>query len=178
MSTATALPKPPARVVAERQNTLEGLAPKFRTALLAMCDQVERETGARPEIFETLRSKRRQAYIYGFGRTWDDGRGIVTHSKDADESWHFEKYGLAADVIHPTLKWDAPASWWKAVERAAEANGLRSGADWDGDDATRETFVDRPHVQWGRCRRSPSPRARRLVDDKGTAALWAEVGAA
>lgn len=174
----SALPKAPPTVWAARQNGLEGLAPKFRAALIAMCDQVFRETGARPLIFETLRTQKRQRYIWGYGRTWDDGRGIVTHSKDADESWHFEKYGLAADVIHPTLQWNAPQSWWKAVERAAEAHGLTSGADWDKNDATRETFVDRPHVQWGRCRRSPSPRARRLVDDKGTAALWTEVGAA
>jgi hypothetical protein len=170
------LPKPPSEV--KRQSTLDGLAPKFRASLVQMCDDVFRETGARPLIFETLRTTARQRHIYGFGRTWDDGRGIVTHSRDADESWHWERFGLAADVIHPTLKWDAPSAWWKAVERAAEANALTSGADWDGNDATRETFVDRPHVQWGRLRRSPSPRARRIVDSKGTAALWVEVGAA
>lgn len=172
------LPQAPASVWAPRQSTTAGLAPKFLKALVAMCDQVERETGARPLIFETLRTMKRQRYLHGYGRTWDDGRGIVTHSRDADESWHWDKFGLAADVIHPTLEWSAPASYWKAIEVAAEANGLTSGADWDKNDATRETFVDRPHVQWGRLRRSPSPRARRIVDSKGTAALWAEVGAA
>jgi len=170
------LPKPPRDVPV--QSTLNGLAPKFRAALLATCDDVLKATGALPSIFETLRTNARQRHIYGFGRTWDDGRGIVTHSRDADESWHWEKFGLAADLIHPTLHWGAPAAWWAALGVAAQANGLTWGGDWDGNAATRETFVDRPHVQFGTLRRSPSPRARRIVDDQGTAALWAEVGAA
>ena len=170
------LPKPIRNVPV--QNTLNGLAPKFKAALLAMCDGVEKETGVRPLIFETLRTTARQRHIYGFGRTWDDGRGIVTHSRDADDSWHFEKFGLAADLIHPALRWNAPASFWVAIGKHAHLNGLTWGGDWDGNPATRNGFTDVPHVQWGRCRRSPSPSARRIADDQGTPALWREVGAA
>ncbi len=170
------LPKPTHDVPVTR--SVNGLAPKFLAALVATCDGVERETGVRPHIFETLRTQARQRFIYGFGRTWDDGRGVVTHSEDADESWHYEHYGLAADLIHPALKWAAPSSFWSAIGRHAQANGLTWGGDWDGNAATPERFVDRPHVQWGKCRRSPSPRARRIVDTLGTPALWAEVGAA
>ena len=169
------LPKPKTNVPV--RNTLDGLAPKFRAALVKMCDDVQAATGTRPLIFETLRTQERQAHIHGFGRLYDDGRGIVTHSRDADDSWHYERFGLAADVIHPTLRWGAPKSFWDAIGRAAQANGLTWGGDWDGNPATRERFVDVPHVQWGRCRRSPSPSARRIVDEQGTEALWREVGA-
>lgn len=169
------LPKAPKEVPV--QSTLDGLAPKFRAAVEAMCDGVEAETGTRPRIFETLRTQARQSHIHGFGRLYDDGRGIVTHSRDADDSWHWEKFGLAADVIHPTLRWNAPPSYWAAIGKHAALNGLTWGGDWDGNPATRERFVDVPHVQWGRCRRSPSPSARRIVDTEGTEALWRVVGA-
>jgi peptidoglycan LD-endopeptidase CwlK len=171
-----ALPKAPREVPVV--SSLDGLAPKFRNALVKTCDDVETATGVRPRVFETLRTQARQSFIHGFGRRYDDGRGIVTHSADADESWHWERFGLAADLIHPTLRWAAPAEYWDAIGKAAKANGLTWGGDWDGNPNTRNGFSDRPHVQWGRCRRSPSPRARRIVDTDGTPALWREVGAA
>jgi hypothetical protein len=132
--------------------------------------------GHDPVVWETLRTHERQHYLYGFGRDYDDGRGIVTHSRSADETWH--GFGLAADVISASKRWDAPDDFWRALERAAEAEGLVCGGDWDGDDLTTERFSDRPHVQWGRpMRRSPSPRAARLFAAGGYPAVWRDVGA-
>ena len=37
-------------------------------------------------VAETLRTDERQEFLYGFGRDYDDGRGIVTHSRAAT-SW-------------------------------------------------------------------------------------------
>jgi hypothetical protein len=173
---AAKLPAPPkTNALATRTAQRHGLAPKFLAALDLFCDAVEDETGVRPLVWETIRTNARQRFLYGFGRRYDDGRGIVTYSQDADETWH--GYGLAADVIHPTLYWNAPESWWRTVERLAEQYGLTSGRDWDKNDATPERFVDSPHVQWGKCRRSPSPRAARLKRSGGLPAVWAEVGA-
>lgn len=168
--TRRALPPAPAEVRAPVNASLDGLAPQFRAALVAMCDAVEAAGHARPRIFETLRTAERQRYIYGYGRTWDDGRGVVTNSRTHLTTWH--GFGLAADVIHPTLHWNAPAAWWTAVGEAARAAGLEWGGDW-------ASFPDRPHVQWGKCRRSPSDRARSLLAGPvGVAAVWREVGAA
>jgi hypothetical protein len=115
--------------------------------------------------------------LYGFGRTHDDGRGIVTHSRDADETWH--GFGLAADVVCARTLYAAPPEFWAALGRACARERLTWGGDWNGDGSSAdERFLDRPHIQWGPpMRRSPSPRAARLVEMGGMAALWHEVGA-
>jgi hypothetical protein len=152
------------------------LAPKFRAALERVLATV-RGLGHKPVVVETLRTGERQRYIYGFGRTYDDGRGIVTHSADWDETWH--GYGLAADVVCGDSFWAASDEFWAALGRACARERLTWGGDWNGDgDSRDERFLDRPHIQWGPpMRRSPSPRAARLVADGGPPAVWREVGA-
>jgi len=152
------------------------LAPKFRAALERVLATV-RGLGHNPVVVETLRTSKRQRYIYGFGRSYDDGRGIVTHSADYDETWH--GYGLAADVVCGDAFWAAGDEFWSALGRACAREGLRWGGDWNGDgDSRDERFLDRPHIQWGPpMRRSPSPRAARIVADGGLPAVWREVGA-
>jgi hypothetical protein len=136
-----------------------------------------RTWGHDPIVAETLRTDARQQYLFGFGRDYDDGRGVVTHSRTADETWH--AFGLAVDVISASKAWDASEQFWSDLEVAAELEGLVSGRDWDGDDATTEGFIDSPHIQWGKpMRRSPSPRAARLFALGGYQAVWREVGAA
>lgn len=164
----------PAEVAAVRDVNV--LAPKFRTALERVLTDL-RGLGLDPIVFETLRTDERQAFIYGFGRTYDDGRGIVTYSSEADESWH--GFGLAADIISRKDRWNAPLEFWESLGRACEKYGLRWGGDWDGDGDWRdERFTDFPHVQWGPpMRRSPSPRAGRLLALGGPPAVWREVGA-
>jgi peptidoglycan L-alanyl-D-glutamate endopeptidase CwlK len=163
--TAT-LPKPPAEVPVIR--SLIGLAPKFRLAVDRTLAAMHRD-GFDPVVAETLRTEDRQAFLYGFGRDYDDGRGIVTNSRTAAQTWH--GYGLAADIISATRRWNAAADFWQALGIHARANGLEWGGDW-------ASFPDRPHVQWGKCRRSPSPKAESLYRDGGFPAVWQEVGAA
>ena len=155
---------------------LDALAPRFRTSLERVLGTL-RGLGLTPHVVETLRTTERQTYLYGFGRDYDDGRGIVTYSRDADETWH--GFGLAADVVCARQWWNAPPAFWDALGRACARERLRWGGDWDMDgESTDETFLDRPHVQWGPpMRRGPSPRAARLLLDGGLTAVWREVGA-
>lgn len=166
MPSALKLPPPPPEV--PRLAAIEHLAPRFRDALLAVCEEL-RAAMWPPLIYETLRTDARQQWLYGFGRRYSDGRGIVTHSEDADETWH--GFGLAADVVHARRYWLAPEEFWQSFGAACRRHDLVWGGDWP-------SFVDRPHVQWGgRMRRSPSPRAARLRESGGLPAVWAEVGA-
>lgn len=173
------LPRPPREVPPER--SLDGLAPKFRLALARTLHAMHLD-GFDPVVFETLRTDERQSFLFGFGRAYDDGRGVVTHSRTADRTWH--KYGLAADVISHRYRWDASAAFWQALGDHARAEGLRWGFDWDMDGVPTtadpdERFADRPHVQWGKpMLRSPSPRAAELFRAGGVEAVWQEVGAA
>lgn len=161
------LPPPPRAVPVCRD--LAVLAPRFRVAVVRMLERMTAR-GLDPVVSETLRTSERQRFLYGFGRDYDDGRGVVTHSRDADETWHH--YGLAVDIISARLAWDAPKSFWDALGAAARAEGLAWGGDW-------VSFRDLPHVQWGSpMRQSPSPRAPRLVAEGGLPAVWREVGAA
>jgi hypothetical protein len=156
------LPLPP--LVVPVDQSLDGLAPKFRAC-------VENILKAMPDamVYETLRTDARQSYLYGFGRDWDDGRGVVTHSETAQDTWHH--YGLACDIIHKTRGWGAPTAWWDQLGAEAKKLGLVWGGNW--------TFHDDPHVQWGApMRRSPSPSAAKLQAEGGNAAVWKVVGAA
>ena len=142
---------------------LEVLAPAFRRKIDAVLEAVPYAT-----VAETLRTDARQQFLYGFGRDYDDGRGIVTHSETALDTWHH--YGLAADLIHKAKGWDAPMQWWQQLGAAAKAQGLVWGGDW--------TFRDYPHLQWGApMRRSPSPSAAQLLADGGVEAVWRVVKA-
>jgi hypothetical protein len=156
-----------------RESSTSGLAPKFRAQLDAVIDDM-RLAGYDAVVFETLRTDERQKFIHGFGRLYDDGRGIVTHSADADETWH--GFGLAADIVSRSRLWNAPDEFWKKLHQVARAHGLRSGADWDNDGVMDDW--DKPHVQPAGLRRSPSPKAARLQTDGGNQAVWVEVGLA
>ena len=155
------LPAPPAEVACD--TGLAGLAPAFREA-------VEKVLAAHPEavVAESCRSPERQAFLYGFGRTYDDGRGIVTNAPTNELTWH--GYGLAVDVIHRTLRWDAPESWWQALGKTAKDNGLVWGGGW-------QTLPDKPHIQWGRMTRSPLPGMIAMLRKGQLTELWCSLGA-
>lgn len=145
------------------------LAPKFAAAVERMLLQMKLN-GFDPVIAESLRTNERQAYLYGFGRDYDDGRGIVTNSATADTTWH--GYGLAVDVVSKSKLWDASEAFWTALGATARQCGLAWGGDWP-------SFPDKPHVQWGApMRRSPSPLAKQIVEEHGLEGLWRVVGAA
>lgn len=159
--TGMRLPLPPREVPVDR--SLAQLAPQFRGAVARVLWQLPT---ARLE--ETFRTPERQAFLYGFGRDYDDGRGIVTQAPTALYSWH--GYGLGADLVHATMKWDAPRSWFRLLGEVAQAHGLTWGGTWKRPDL--------PHVQWGKCKDSPSDDARRLYAEGGLHAVWRAVGAA
>lgn len=169
------LPRPPAEVPVE--SSVHLLAPRFREAVGRVVADLRAWT-YNPLVFETLRSDARQSFLYGFGRDYDDGRGVVTQSRTAVDTWH--GYGLAVDIICADRKWGAPEDFWQVLGVSARRHGLVWGADWNGNwSSGDERFIDRPHIQWGApMRRSPSPNAAELLRTRGMQAVWAEVGAA
>jgi peptidoglycan L-alanyl-D-glutamate endopeptidase CwlK len=107
-------------------------------------------------VFETIRTNKRQQHIYGFGRDYDEVHPPRkrTNAYDASFSWH--GYGLAVDVIHPTLRWNATQAWWEQLAKDYEAVGLRAGRRF-------KRLPDSPHAQWfcgGLCPVSPTPQDR------------------
>lgn len=141
---------------------LSSLAPAFHVAVTKVLEQMGDAI-----VSEGLRTFERQSYLYGFGREYDDGRGIVTNADSHLTSWH--GYGLAVDVIHATRHWDAGAKWFRLLGEVGKAHGLDWGGDWH--------HPDLPHLQWGKCKDSPSDEARRLYSIGGNAAVWKAVAA-
>lgn len=159
------LPKPPAEVPVTSRVT--ALAPKMQVAVEAIINQMA-DAGHKAKVFETLRTAERQAFLYGFGRTYDDGRGTVTKVQDARKGWHF--YGLAVDIVqNDTSPWDAPQAFWQTLGKCAEANGLTWGGRWK--------FLDLPHSQWAGCPTSPTALDIALAAESGIEAVWKKYGA-
>lgn len=119
-------------------------------------------------IREAERTPERQAWLYGFGRDYDDGRGIVTNAKSPLWSWHF--YLLAVDIVSSDKEDNAPSSYYRLLRDMCRAHGLGSGMDWPD-------FTDPPHVQMGGMKRGPSDAARWLYATGGRSAVWRAVGA-
>jgi peptidoglycan L-alanyl-D-glutamate endopeptidase CwlK len=166
---------PPPEVPAAKD--LGSLAPEYRLAVARVLDRM-RQKGFDAVIAETIRTPERQEFLFGFGREYDDGRGVVTNSRSALYSWH--GYGLAVDIVSGAHGWDAPASFWQALEECAMAEDLTSGADWNRNGVHDEKLCDKPHVQWwcAGMRVSPSDHARELYRDHGVEWVWKELHAA
>jgi peptidoglycan L-alanyl-D-glutamate endopeptidase CwlK len=145
---------------------LSKLAPKFREAVeraLKRCD--EKQLNAK--VFEANRSAELQESYYERGRTQIPPTSTVTNAKSNLFSWH--GYGLAVDVIHRELEWNAPQAWFEEVAGCFRAEGCRWGGEWK--------FKDLPHFQWGLCKPSPSDLARSLLASGGLQAVWEAVDA-
>lgn len=145
------------------------LAPAFRRSVeasLADC----RKAGLDAVLYEGFRSEELQAAYYARGRTVIPPAKPVTNAHSNLYSWH--GYGLAVDVVHRTALWEPPEGlgWFRKVAAHFKANGCNWGGDW--------TSPDPPHMQWGKCRASPSDRARELITQGGLQAVWEAVGAA
>jgi peptidoglycan L-alanyl-D-glutamate endopeptidase CwlK len=143
------------------------LAPKFANAVrkaIAECN----EQGLDAYVYEGYRSAALQAIYYARGRTVIPPTRTVTNARTNLNSWH--GYGLAVDVISRSKRWSQPDSWFKQVAEVFKRHGLKWGGDWKSRDL--------PHFQWGRCKASPSDRARQIYAERGMKAVWTEVGAA
>ena len=157
-------PEPPAIA------SLDGLAPRFRASVEQVLTRMQ-ALGFPTRVRESLRTDKRQRWLYGFGRYYDDGRGIVTDAATAHVSWHF--YGLAVDFENTqTLTDQGELDYRNALVGSVDTMGLRSGSgfarlnDWD-------------HAQFGlHMRVSPSPLAYALYVTGGNQAVWKAVGAA
>lgn len=166
-----ALPKPPAEVPATADMAV--LAPLFRRDVQRLLVRLA-EHGHQPLVRETHRSVERWRYLYGFGREYDDGRGVVTKAGAPELTWHF--YCLAADIVCAKRGDDATADF--RADLGVEAKKLRLvwGGDWKD---INPPHGDWPHVQWGApMRRSPSQLAKQIMDEHGLEALWRTVQAA
>lgn len=183
-------------------NCANGFPPAMQEKLALVFADLQ-AAGFQPRYRETQRTNARQAWLQGFGRRYDDGRGIVTNvpSKDtqleptaaataAEGGWHF--FCLAADIEDARTRESTGKDFYDALRVAADTHGLTSGDDWNRDGVPGEkdphegTFHDWPHVQWwdpkmltaglGVC--DPNAACRALYATGGMAAVWAAVGAA
>ena len=155
---------------------LSNLAPLFRQAVeeaLAKCNDPGRAGGPlNAKVYEGMRSNARQAWLYAQGRTRPGD--IVTNASTSLTSWH--GYGLAVDIVHAVRFWTPfgkdsrkNEKWFADVAAIFKATRCNWGGDW--------THPDTPHMQWGKCRPSPSDAARSLLGSGGVHAVWEAVGA-
>lgn len=147
-------------------DTLELLAPRFALAVeaaLTDCDAA----GLDAVLYETYRTDELQRIYFARGRTRCPPWSPVTNAETNLASWH--GLGLAVDVIHRRQRWAAPREWFRAVAQHFKRHGCDWGGDW--------MHEDLPHFQWGRCKASPSDRARELYAKGGFTAVWKEVEA-
>lgn len=162
------VPPEPARVT-----STDAEPRRFRLAADAWADAMRRR-GFPVEIEETLRTDARQRWLYGFGRLYDDGRGIVTNAPDGSHTWH--RYAVARDYAC-ALAATHPDEYRRAAIFAAEACGLTSGYDWHHDGGATTHFVDGPHIQFGKCAVSPTWRSALLYTAGGLPAVHKAIGA-
>lgn len=151
------LPKPP-KEVPQIKSTLDlvlGFRKKAEALLLRM-----HELGS-PGAYcgESYRTDARQAFLAGFGRQYDDGRGVVTKALTAAKSLH--GYRCAIDVwdsTNPNAPYTPkdPTTFYKHLRQACTELGIRSGMDWNNNGIADEKFPDRPHIQDMRAPVSPS----------------------
>ncbi len=88
--------------------------------------------GYDPVIFETRRSKERQEWLYGVGRTHSKDRDPVTWTKD---SRHIP--GKAVDVISHAHGW-SNKEFFRALGEEAQKQGLHQLAE----------IGDMAHLEW------------------------------
>lgn len=156
--------KPPPEVPVDKD--IFKLAPLFAEKVMAVMMDLNR-MGHDATMAEGFRSDERAAFLYGFGREYDDGRGIVTNAKDGSKTWH--RYGLAADIVSKSKGWDAPEKFWTELANVALATGLNPGGRWK--------FADKPHVQWADMPVSPKDEDWKLLQSDGPNAVWKKYGA-
>lgn len=153
---------------AEVNRDLELLAPKFREAVKAAIAECN-TAGYQAMVYEGYRTQELQAIYYARGRTVIPPTRTVTNAPTNLTSWH--GYGLAVDVVHQTKYWE-PAEgeeWFRKVSEVFKKHGCKWGGDWNRPDT--------PHFQWGKCKASPSDKARELIASGGVIAVWKAVGA-
>lgn len=153
------------------------LAPGVQGAVAAILAGMA-QAGFKAIQYDTLRTKDRQAFLYGKGRTaeqlvavgldaqwaWPDcPDGRVTNAPTIDSTWH--GYGLACDIVeNDKTPWIASQAFWNTLGELARANNMTWGGDWK--------MKDLPHCQWRWCPATPPPSDRILLFKSGMDAVW------
>lgn len=145
---------------------LSKLAPQFWAAVEGAIRDANAD-GLDAYVYEAVRSEELQALYYARGRTIRPPDKPVTNARSALYSWH--GFSLAVDVISKQYGWDRPWTWWAAVAGHFTRHGCRWGGEW--------RHPDPPHMQWGKCKPSPSDAARQILASQGLEAVWRAVGA-
>jgi hypothetical protein len=97
-----------------RNSDIHSLWEPFRLKVEALLAAMAR-LGEDPVIYEALRSKKRQEYLYSIGRTRDKHRRPVTFTL---ESRH--RVGKAVDIISKRHGWNDPAFFQRLKHEAAK----------------------------------------------------------
>lgn len=148
-------------------SAIDVLAPKLQVALRAALAEMERE-GLEAMVYETERSHLTAVTYYKRGRPPTHAYPRpVTAAPDETYTWH--GYRLSADIIHRRLEWEAGDAWFSKMASIAKRYDMKWGGDW--------TSPDFPHVQWARCKASPSNEARRILREHGVVGVWLAVDA-
>jgi hypothetical protein len=139
------------------------LAPLFVAAVDAALLECN-ANGDDAMVWETCRSQALQQWYYDHG---------ASHAQNILRSWH--GYGLAVDIVSRRHGWDLwgvqSTGWQQRVSGVFKRHGLSWGGDWT-------SFKDWPHMQWGKCKPTPSDRAVLLFAEGGAPAVWTACGAA
>lgn len=157
----------PLKVVTAVDRDLSQLPPAMRRAVEAALADCKAD-GLDAFVYEAGRSHELALVYYARGRTVKPPERTVTNAPDETYTWH--GYRLAVDVISRARGWDVTDEWFARVAVHFKRHGLKWGGDWKRKDL--------PHFQWGKCKPSPSARARELLRTEGRAGVWRAVGAA
>lgn len=141
-----------------RIKSLAFLAPKMRVKVQNVIDRMTAR-GHDPFVFETMRVAALQVVYF---------EEKVSKQKDVLRGMH--AYGLAVDLISASAGWNYSKAWKTDLAEACKAEGLTCGGEW-------KTFVDWPHIQWGKYSGAPSDALVAAYNTGGLHAAWIEAGA-
>lgn len=136
-----------------------GIDPDFARKCKAVLADI-RAKGGQWYLFEVLRTRERQRFLFAIGRSTKELRANGYSMSEIDQlrrqgakvsipqvtgvldSRHM--HGVAADIvplINGEPSWDIPKEQWNLIGSSARAHGLTWGGNWKS--------VDRPHIQLG-----------------------------
>ncbi len=101
---------------------IETLEPAFRSKVVSLLEELQKETGYKWIVVGARRTMQQQSLLYAQGRTMPGD--IVTHAK-AGMSPH--NFGLGVDIVPLPKKWAAPDKLFKQMADIAIKHGFVAG---------------------------------------------------
>jgi len=102
-----------------RRTDMDSLWEPFRRKVERLLERMK-ERGFDPIVFDALRTRERQEWLYGFGRTHHKNRKPITWTMN---SRHL--VGKAADIVSRSRGWSWP-EFFAALKSEAEMLGLET----------------------------------------------------